>query len=113
MVKEMQQASHGAIKVTELGDELIAIKIVAPTEPHIRGYITVGEGYPINCDLHPQRKRMTQIHHLITLTRVGVHHNVSRQSLETSQTRNCGNSWRILIRRLPSTNSMHPPAILN
>ena len=69
--EEMQWASCGAIKATELCDELIAVKIVAPTEPHIRAYITVGEGYPLNCHLHPQRKRMTQIHHLVTPTRVG------------------------------------------
>ena len=38
----MQWASHGAIKVTELCDKLIAVKIVAPSEPHIRAYITIG-----------------------------------------------------------------------
>ena len=46
MVEEMQWASHGAIKVTELCDEPIAIKIVALTEPHISAYITVG-GLPL------------------------------------------------------------------
>ena len=45
-VKEMQRASCGAIKAMELCNELIAIKIVAPSEPHIRAYITVGGGYP-------------------------------------------------------------------
>ena len=59
MAEEMQLASHGAIKATELHDELIAIKIVAPIEPHIRAYIMVGEFTPLNHDLHPQRKRMT------------------------------------------------------
>ena len=108
MAEEMQWASHGAIKVTTLHDKLIAIRIVAPTEPHIRAYITVGGGYPLNCNLCPQRKRMTQIHQLVTLTGVGVLCNPSRQSLETSQTRNCGNSWRISIRRLHFMNSMHP-----
>ena len=39
-VEEMQWASHVATKVTELHDKLIPIKIVAPTEPHIRAYIT-------------------------------------------------------------------------
>ena len=33
MAEEMQQASCGAIKVTELHDEPITIKIVASTEP--------------------------------------------------------------------------------
>ena len=46
MVEEMLQASHGAIKATELHDEPIAIKTVAPTEPHVKAYITVGGGYP-------------------------------------------------------------------
>ena len=46
MAEEMQQASCGAIKVTKLCNELIAIKIVAPTEPHIKAYITIGEGTP-------------------------------------------------------------------
>ena len=41
-----QWASHGAIKVMEIYDELIAIKIVAPVEPHVRVYITVGGVYP-------------------------------------------------------------------
>ena len=42
----MQWASHGAIKVTELCDELITIKIVAPTEPQVKVYIQVGEVTP-------------------------------------------------------------------
>ena len=46
MVEELQWASHGAIKVMELCNEPIAIKIVAPMESHIRVYITVGGGYP-------------------------------------------------------------------
>ena len=33
-------------KAIEICDELIAVKIIAPTEPHVRVYITVGEGYP-------------------------------------------------------------------
>ena len=113
MVEEMQWASHGAIKATELHNEEIAIKIVAPTEPHIRAYITVGGGYPLNGNLCPQRKRMAQIHQLVILTGLGVHCNASRQSLKTSQTRNCGNLWRISVRRAPFANSMQPPAILN
>ena len=40
-VEEMQRESCGAITVRELCNEPIAIKIVAPTEPHIRAYITV------------------------------------------------------------------------
>ena len=46
MAEEIQWASCGAIKVMELCNKSIAIKIVAPTEPHIRAYITVGGGYP-------------------------------------------------------------------
>ena len=42
--EEMQQASHGVIKVMELCNESIAIRTVAPLEPHIRKYITVGGG---------------------------------------------------------------------
>ena len=42
--EEMQRASCGAIKVTGLCNKPIAIKVVAPTEPHIRAYVTVG-GY--------------------------------------------------------------------
>ena len=91
MAQEMQWASRGATKVTELHNEPIAIKIIAPTEPHIRAYITIGEVTPLNHIICPQRKRMTQIHQLVTLTGVGVHCNASRQSLETSWTRNCSN----------------------
>ena len=46
MAEEMQQASHGAIKAMELCNKPIAIKVVAPTEPHIRAYITIGGSYP-------------------------------------------------------------------
>ena len=44
--EEMQWAPCGAIKATELCNKPIAIKIMAPTEPHIRAYITVGEVTP-------------------------------------------------------------------
>ena len=46
MTEEMQRASHGTIKVMELHDEPIAIRTIAPSEPHIRVYLTVGEGDP-------------------------------------------------------------------
>ena len=46
MAEEMQQASCGTIKATELHNESIAIRTVAPLEPHIRAYITIGAGYP-------------------------------------------------------------------
>ena len=48
------------------------------------------------------------MHHLVTLTGVGVLCNASRQSLETSQTRNCGNLWRISTRRSHFASCMHP-----
>ena len=34
--EEIQWALHGAIKATELHNELITIKIVAPTEPQVK-----------------------------------------------------------------------------
>ena len=46
MAEEMQWASHGAIKVMLLCNESIAFRTVAPLEPHIRVYITVGGGDP-------------------------------------------------------------------
>ena len=46
MAEEMQWASHGAIKAMELCNESIAVRTVAPLEPHIRVYITVGGGDP-------------------------------------------------------------------
>ena len=46
MAEEMQWTSHGVIKATELHNKLITFKIVAPTEPHVKAYIHVGEGYP-------------------------------------------------------------------
>ena len=51
---------------------------------------------------------MTLIDQLVTLTRVGVLHDASRQSLVTLQTRNCGNLWRISIRRSNFSSCMHP-----
>ena len=72
---------------------------------HCRG------GYPLNCNLHPQRRRMTLIHQLVTLTRVGVLCDASRQSLETSQTGNCNNSWRSPTGDCTSWAACTPPAI--
>ena len=46
MAEEMQQASCGTIKVTELHNESIAIRSIVPLEPHIMAYITVGGGDP-------------------------------------------------------------------
>ena len=46
MAEEMHWASYGAIKAMELYNESIAIRTIAPSEPHIRVYITVGEGDP-------------------------------------------------------------------
>ena len=43
---EIQQASCGTPKVTELCNKLITMKIVAPTEPQVKVYIQVGGGYP-------------------------------------------------------------------
>ena len=45
MAEEMQWASHGTIKATKLHNEPIALRIVAPTEPCIRAYITIGGVY--------------------------------------------------------------------
>ena len=42
----MQWASCGAIKATELHDEPITIKIVAPTEPQVKAYIQIGGELP-------------------------------------------------------------------
>ena len=113
MTEEMQQASCGAIKAMELCNELIAIRTIAPMEPHIRAYITAGGGNPLSCNLCPHRGRVTLIYLLVTLTRVGILCDASRQSLLTSQTRNCINLWRISIRRLHFVSYMHPPEILN
>ena len=46
MVDEMQQASCGAIKVTELCNKLIAIKIIAPMEPSGKDVHHCRGGYP-------------------------------------------------------------------
>ena len=45
-VEEMLWASHGAIKAMELHNEPIAVKILAPTEPHVKAFISVGEVTP-------------------------------------------------------------------
>ena len=41
-----ERASCGAITAMEIPKESIAIKIIAPMEPHVRAYITVG-GLPL------------------------------------------------------------------
>ena len=92
MTEEMQQASCSAIKAMELQDEPIAIRVVAPLEHHIEAYITIAGGTLLNCDLHPQRGRVTLIHLLVTLNWVGALWVTSRQSLVTSWTKSCGNS---------------------
>ena len=42
--EEMQHARHGAIKVTELQDEAIAIRVVAPSVTHVKAYIMTVHG---------------------------------------------------------------------
>ena len=111
--EEMQWASCSAIKATELWDEPIAVQTVAPSEHHLRAYIAILGGDPSKPHLHPQRGRVNPIHPLITLTQVGRLCVTSRQSLATSLTKSCINSWRISTRRLHSVSCMHPPAILN
>ena len=44
MTEEMQQASCSAIKSTELWEELIAVRVTAPSEHHIEVYIAVVGG---------------------------------------------------------------------
>ena len=44
--EEMQLASHAAIKAMELRDEPIAVWTIAPSEHHIRAYISVVGGDP-------------------------------------------------------------------
>ena len=44
MTEEMQQASHGATKATELHYELITIQVVASLEHHIEAYIAIVGG---------------------------------------------------------------------
>ena len=56
MAEEMQWASHGAIKATELHDELITIKIVTPTEPQVKVYIHIGGGYPLKLQSLPSEE---------------------------------------------------------
>ena len=56
MVEEMQQASHCDIKVMKLHDESIAIRTVAPLEPHIRVYITVVGGDPSKLQSSPSER---------------------------------------------------------
>ena len=41
--EEMQCNTHGAIKVTELQEEAIAVRVVAPTETHVKAYVMAVE----------------------------------------------------------------------
>ena len=108
IVEEMQRASHGAMKTMELHNKSIAVKTIVPSEPQIRAYITVGGGYPFKLQSPPLEGRVNLIHLLVTLTGVGVLCNTSRQSLVTSQTRSCINSWKISIRKLHFMSCMYP-----
>ena len=56
---------------------------------------------------------MTLIAQLVTLTRVGVLHHASWQSLMTLQTRNCGNLWEDLHQEMKPFKLHAPLAILN
>ena len=56
MAEDMQQASCGAIKAMELHDELIAVKTIAPMEPHIKMYTSVGGGYPSKLQFPPSEE---------------------------------------------------------
>ena len=43
--EEMQHATHGAVKATELWGEVIAIRAVAPSETHVKAYFIAVRGY--------------------------------------------------------------------
>ena len=53
LVDEMQHATHGAIKAMVLHEEAIAIRTSAPSETHMRAYITAVDGKPSRTQAPP------------------------------------------------------------
>ena len=112
MTEDMQWASCGAIKAMELWDEPIAIQIMAPSEHHIRAYITIVGGDPSKPWSLPSEGEDDALHLLVTLTWVGALCITSKQSLATLQTQSCINLWRISVGRSHFMSCMHLPATL-
>ena len=113
--RRCNDASCGAIKAMELWNVPIAIWSMAPLENHIRAYICHAVGGDATKLLSPPSEGEGGSHSATGNPHLGggTPCFTSRQSLETSQTKSCINSWRISARRLHSTSCMHPPAILN
>ena len=53
LVDEMQCTTHGAIKVTVLCEEAIAVRASAPSETNVRAYITAMGGKPSTAQAQP------------------------------------------------------------
>ena len=111
--EEMQCATHGAIKAMELQGEAIAVRDVAPSETHVKAYIIAVGGILQNSYLHPQKRRENPTHPMITLTKVGKCHVISKQSLATLLIINCISLWRISIKRSHSMSWICPPEALH
>ena len=100
--EEIQCATHGAIKVMELREEAIAIRVVANSETHVKAYFIAVGRYSSNSNLQSQKRRENPTHPMITPTQVGKCHIISKQSLATLPIMSCISLWRISIRRSQS-----------
>ena len=110
-VEEMQWTSCGAIKATKLCDELIAIKTVAPTEPHIRAYIaTAGEWLPIQTMESPASEEEDDTNPPTGKPQQGggTPQHLQAELGDLADTSNCGHLWRTSVRRSHFVSSMHP-----
>ena len=69
-------AIHGIVKLTELQDEAIMVKAMAPLEAHITPYMTVWHSKPSQGDGEPHTPPQQT-------PQVGEHCVISKQNLET------------------------------
>ena len=72
---------HGAIKVTELQEEAIAVRVVAPSETHVKAYVMAVGRDSSKLQSLPSEEEENPTHPMITLTQVGKCHVISKQSL--------------------------------
>ena len=99
LADDMQCATCGAIKVMVLHEEAIVIRASPPSAAHVRAYMAVVGGEPSRPQPPPSEGEEEV--HLPTgnPSQVGELHNISKQTLGTSQMMNCISLWRISTER--------------
>ena len=96
-------------KATELQEEAIAIRVVDPSETHVKAYIIAVGGDSLKLQSPHSEEEGEPTHPMIILTQVGKCCIISKWSLATSSIMSCISLWRISIRS-HSVSWMHSSA---